>query len=169
MADANQPPNSQAPPCDVYLCIGEQITLHARYLTVGSPVGGVWFNLYNSNFYDPIYASRQLLLDTSASGDPFSFADLFLHGPETLTEFQSYRPPNIAELRAPVLLPGPYGTVASGRFLSLAYVPPGVGGASADSGRWCGPCLEPSPSSPHRSSSVGDRLKRQGCDHHGGW
>jgi hypothetical protein len=77
----------------VYLCIGEHITLHARDLTLGSPVGGVWFNLYNSNFYDPIYASRQLLLDTSAYGDPFSFADLFLHGPETLAEFQSYRPP----------------------------------------------------------------------------
>ena len=124
VVDANQPPDPQAPPCDVYLCIGEHITLHARYLTLGSPVGGVWFNLYNSNFYDPIYASRQLLLDTSASGDPFSFADLFLHGPETLAEFQSYRPPNIAELRDPVLLTGPNGTVASGRFLSLAYVPP---------------------------------------------
>jgi len=128
VVDANQPPNPQAPPCDVYLCVGEHITLHARDLTVGSPVGGVWFNLYNGNFYDPIYASRQLLLDTSASGDPFSFADLFLHGPETLTEFQSYRPPNIAELRDPVLLTGPNGTVASGRFLSLAYVPPGAPG-----------------------------------------
>jgi len=128
VVDANQPPNPQAPPCDVYLCIGEHITLHARDLTVGSPVNSVWFNLYNSNFYDPIYASRQLLLDTSASGDPFSFADLFLHGPETLTEFQSYRPPNIAELRDPVLLSGPNGTVASGRFLSLAYVPPGAPG-----------------------------------------
>ena len=126
--DANQPPDPQAPPCDVYLCIGEHITLHARDLTVGSPVSSVWFNLYNSNFYDPIFASRQLLLDTSASGDPFSFADLFLHGPETLTEFQSYRPPNIAELRDPVLLTGPNGTLASGRFLSLAYVPPGAPG-----------------------------------------
>jgi len=122
--DANQPPDPQAPPCDVYLCIGEHITLHARDLTVGSPVGSVWFNLYNSNFYDPIYASRQLLLDTSASGDPFSFADLFIHGPETLAEFQSYRPPNIMALRDPVMLEGPNGTVASGRFLSLAYVPP---------------------------------------------
>lgn len=121
--DANQPPNPQAPPCDVYLCIGEHITLRARVLTQDAAVSGVWFNLYNSNFYDPIFASRQLLLDTSASGDPVSFADLFLHGPETLAEFQSYRPPNIAELRDPVLLTGPNGTVASGRFLSLAYVP----------------------------------------------
>jgi hypothetical protein len=126
--DVNQPPNPQAPPCDEYLCVGEHITLHARDTTAGSPVSGVWFNLYNSNFYNPIYASRQLLLDTSASGDPFSFADLFLHGPETLAEFQSYRPPNIAELRDPVLLSGPSGTVASGRFLSLAYVPPAAPG-----------------------------------------
>jgi hypothetical protein len=124
VVDANQPPDPQAPPCDVYLCIGEHITLHARDLTVGSPVSSVWFNLYNSNFYDPIYASRQLLLDTSASGDPFSLADLFLHGPETLSEFQSYRKPNIMALRDPVMLEGPNGTVASGRFLSLAYVPP---------------------------------------------
>lgn len=128
VVDANQPPDPQAPPCDVFPCIGEHITLHARDLTPGAPVSSVWFNLYNSNFYQPIYASRQLLLDTSASGNPFSLADLFLHGPQTLTEFQSYRPPNIAELRDPVLLSGPSGTVASGRFLSLAYVPPTVPG-----------------------------------------
>ena len=126
--DANQPPNPQAPPCDVFLCIGEHITLHARDLSAGAPVSSVWFNLYNSNFYDPIYASRQLLLDTSASGDPFSFADLFLHGPETLAEFQSYRKPNIMALRDPVLLEGPNGTTGSGRFLSLAYVPPSAPG-----------------------------------------
>jgi hypothetical protein len=122
--DANQPPNPQAPPCDVYLCVGEHITLMARDHTAGAPVSAVWFNLYNSNFYNPIYAFRQLLLDTSASGDPFTFADLFLHGPQTLAEFQSYRTPNIAELRDPVMLTGPNGTVASGRFLSLAYVAP---------------------------------------------
>ncbi|MFN7899315.1 MAG: hypothetical protein ACK5N0_06560 [Synechococcaceae cyanobacterium] len=126
--DANQPPDPQAAPCDEYKCISEHITLHARDLTPGSPVASVWFNLYNSNFYEPIYAFRQLLLDTSASGNPFAFADLFLHGPQTLTEFQSYRPPNIVELRDPVLLTGPNGTSAAGRFLSLAYVPPGVPG-----------------------------------------
>jgi hypothetical protein len=68
------------------------------------------------------------VLDTSASGDPFSFADLFLNGPQTLTEFQSYRPPNIVELRDPVLMTGPHGTSAAGRFLSLADVPPGAPG-----------------------------------------
>ena len=88
----------------------------------------MWLNLYNGNFYEPIFASRQLLLDTSASGDPFTFADLFLHGPETLTEFQSYRTPNISELRDPVLFTGHNGTSAAGRFLSLAYVPPSTPG-----------------------------------------
>lgn len=162
--DANQPPDPQAPPCDVYLCIGEHITLHARDLTVGSPVSSVWFNLYNSNFYDPIYASRQLLLDTSASGDPFSLADLFLHGPETLSEFQSYRKPNIMALRDPVMIEGPNGTVASGRFLSLAYVPPvpaplpmlGLGAALGWSRRLRHRIAA-------RPQSAG--LKRQGCDH----
>jgi hypothetical protein len=122
--DANQPPPPNAPPCVDYPCIGEHITLMARDNTPGAPVSHVWLNLYNSNFYDPIYASRQLILDTSASGNPFSFADLFLHGPETLTEFKSYRTPNIAALRDPVMLDGPNGTVGSGRFISLAYVPP---------------------------------------------
>ncbi len=139
VVDANQPPDPQAPPCDVYPCIGEHITLRARVLAPDPPVTGLWFNLYNSNFYEPVYASRQLLLDTSASGNPFTFADLFLHGPETLAEFRSYRPPNIVELRDPVLMTGPSGTVASGRFLSLAYVQPvpaplpmlGVGAALA--------------------------------------
>jgi hypothetical protein len=41
VVDANQPSNPQAPLCDVYLCVGEHITFHARDLTVGSPVGGV--------------------------------------------------------------------------------------------------------------------------------
>jgi len=122
--DANEPPPPPTPPCDVYRCIGEHITLEARDDTAGSPVSRVWLNLYNSNFYDPIFASRQLILDTSASGDPFSFADLFVHGPETLAEFQSYRSPNIQALRDPVMFDGPNGTVGSGRFLSLAYVAP---------------------------------------------
>ena len=143
VVDANEPPPPPAPPCDVYPCIGEHVTLSTYNNTPGSPVTGVWLNLYNSNFYDPIYASRQLLLDTSASGDPFSFGDLFLHGPETLVEFQSYRTPNIANYRDPVMMTGPGGAVASGRFLSLAYVPPapaplpmlGVGAALAWSRR----------------------------------
>lgn len=124
VVDANEPPPPSAPPCDVYPCNGEHITLSARVNTPDSPVSAVWLNLYNSNFYDPVYASRQLIVDTSASGDPFSFADLFLHGPETLVEFQSYRNPNIENYRDPVMMTGPNGAVASGRFLSVAYVPP---------------------------------------------
>jgi hypothetical protein len=164
VVDANEPPPPPAPPCDIYPCIGEHITLAARDITPGSPVTGVWLNLYNSNFYDPIYASRQLLLDTSASGDPFSFADLFLHGPETLVEFQSYRTPDIQNYRDPVMMTGPNGTVASGRFLSLAYVQPvpaplpmlGVGAALAWSRRLR-----------RRISDLpqGTGLKRQICDH----
>ena len=143
VVDANEPPPPTAPPCNVYPCTGEHITLSARVNTPGFPVTAVWLNLYNSNFYDPVYASRQLILDTSASGDPFPFADLFLHGPETLVEFQSYRQPNIENYRDPVMMTGPGGAVASGRFLSLAYVQPaptplpvlGVGAALAWSRR----------------------------------
>lgn len=124
--DVNEPPDPQAPPCDTAPCINEHITLNVRDLTPGAPVFHVWFNLYNSNFYDPVYATRQLLLDTSTPTNGFSLADLFLHGPETLAEFRSYRQPNIAALRDGVLLDGPNGTVASGRFLSLSYVPPSV-------------------------------------------
>lgn len=124
VVDANEPPPPAAAPCDVYPCIGEHITLATRDTTAGSPVTGVWLNLYNSNFYEPIYASRQLLLDTSASGEPFSFDELFLHGPQTLSEFQSYRTPNIVNYRDAVMWTGPNGTVASGRFLNLAYVEP---------------------------------------------
>lgn len=163
--DANQPPDPQAPPCDVYPCIGEHITLMARDLTAGAPLSHVWFNLYNSNFYDPIYASRQLLLDTSASGNPFPFADLFLHGPETLTEFQSYRRPNIMELRDPVMFTGPNGTTASGRFLSLTYVPPAAPGPLPILGVGAG--LAWSRRVRRRISALpqGAGLKRQGCDH----
>lgn len=124
--DVNEPPDPQAPPCDTAPCINEHITLNVRDLTPGAPVFHVWFNLYNSNFYDPVYATRQLLLDTSTPSNGFTFADLFLHGPETLADFRSYRQPNIAALRDAVLLDGPNGTVASGRFLSLSYVPPSV-------------------------------------------
>ena len=143
VVDANEPPPPPNPFCATDPCIGEHITFAARDYTPGSPVTGVWLNLYNSNFYDPIYATRQLLLDISASGDPFSFADLFLHGPETLVEFQSYRQPNIENYRDPVMMTGPNGAVASGRFINLAYVPPapaplpmlGVGAALAWSRR----------------------------------
>jgi hypothetical protein len=163
--DANQPPNPQAPPCDVYPCIGEHITLESRVNTPGSPVSRVWLNLYNSNFYEPIFASRQLLLDTSASGDPFTFADLFLHGPETLTEFQSYRPPNITELRDPVLFTGPNGTSAAGRFLSLAYVPPSAPGPLPMMGVAAGLAWSRRLRQRTSAPSRGTVSNRQSCNH----
>jgi hypothetical protein len=69
-------------------------------------------------------ATRQLLLDTSASGSDFAFEDLFFRGPASLAEFRSYRTPNFMALRDGVFLDGPGGSLASGRFLSLAYVTP---------------------------------------------
>jgi hypothetical protein len=127
-------------------------------------VSGIWFNVCNNNFYNLIYTSRQLLVDTGSSGDPFSFADLFLHGPETLIESQSYRPPNIAQLPDHILLTGPISTVASGRIVSLAYVPPapaplpilGVGAGLAWSRRLRRRIV---------ALPQGAGLKRQGCDH----
>lgn len=132
--DVNQPPNTPLPPCDVTPCINEHITLEMKGIT-GSPITEVWFNFYNSTFYNPTFATRQLLLDTSGDPSaPFSFQDLFLKGPQTLAEFQSYRTPEFANLTDGVLLSGPNGTVASGRFLRLEAVPaplPLLGGGVA--------------------------------------
>ncbi|MEB3335494.1 MAG: hypothetical protein VKP70_10980 [Cyanobacteriota bacterium] len=123
VVDVNQPPNPQAFPCDTGPCINEHITLEMRNTEVGSPLKSVWFNLYNSTFYGPTHATRQLLLDVSQPDQGFRFQDLFIHGPSTLEEFTSYRDPNFSNLRDGVLLEGPNGTVASGRFLSLHAVP----------------------------------------------
>ncbi|MFN9630873.1 MAG: hypothetical protein ACK59A_11690 [Cyanobacteriota bacterium] len=123
VVDVNQPPNPQAPPCDVSPCINEHVTLEMRQTDAGSPLKSVWFNLYNNTFYQPTYATRQLLLDVSQPDQSFRFQELFLHGPDTLAEFTSYREPNFSNLRDGVLLEGPNGTVASGRFLSLQAVP----------------------------------------------
>ncbi|MEB3255621.1 MAG: hypothetical protein VKJ05_04440 [Synechococcaceae cyanobacterium] len=123
VVDVNQPPNPQNPPCDTSPCINEHITLEMRNTTPDSPIRAVWFNLYNSTFYNPIYADRQLLLDTSQPDREFHWQDLFLHGPQTLTGFLSTRTPDFSNLKDGVLLEGPNGTVASGRFLSLSVVP----------------------------------------------
>ncbi|MFM7640808.1 MAG: hypothetical protein ACKO45_04575 [Cyanobium sp.] len=131
VVDVNQPPPTLKPPCDVSPCINEHITLKMRGIP-GSPITEVWFNLYNSTFYNPTYASRQLLLDVSDGITTFRFEDLFIHGPETLQEFQSYRTPDFSNLTDAVLFSGPAGTVASGRFLRLEAVPaplPLLGGA----------------------------------------
>ena len=88
-----------------------------------SPIKQVFFNLYNSTFYNPIYANRQLLLDTSQPGQNFRFQDLFLHGSRTLTEFQSYRTPDVSNLNDGVIFEGHGGQVASGRSLQLSVAP----------------------------------------------
>jgi hypothetical protein len=134
VVDANQPPPPQNFPCDTSPCINEHITLEIRNSTLGSPITDVFFNLYNSTLYDPVYATRQLLLDVSQPGADIRFQDLFLHGPNTLQEFLSYRTPSFSNLIDPVILSGPAGTVASGRFLRLEAVPaplPLLGGAAA--------------------------------------
>lgn len=134
VVDVNQPPPPQNPPCDISPCINEHITLEIRNTTPGSPITDVFFNLYNSTLYEPVYATRQLLLDVSQPGTDFSFQELFLHGPDTLQEFLSYRTPTVSNLIDPVILSGPAGTVASGRFLRLEAVPaplPLLGGAAA--------------------------------------
>jgi hypothetical protein len=124
VVDANQPPNPQADPCVDAPCHGEHVTLSIRDLTPGAPIEGIWFNLYNSNFYEPVYATRQLILDTSTPDNGFRFIDLFLKGPKTLADFKSYRTPDFKALVDGVFFDGPNGTLASGRFLDLQYVPP---------------------------------------------
>ncbi|MEB3168097.1 MAG: hypothetical protein VKK97_05120 [Synechococcaceae cyanobacterium] len=46
-------------------------------IAAGAPFSQVYLNLYNGTLYDNP-STRQLLLDTSASGLPTTFADLFL-------------------------------------------------------------------------------------------
>lgn len=121
--DANQPPDPQAPPCNIYPCVSEHVNLSIRPDTPGAPLEVIWFNLYNSNFYNPPFAVRQYLLDTSTPDNGFRFVDLFLKGPQTLAEFMSYRTPEFKALVDGVMFDGPNGTLASGRFLSLQYVP----------------------------------------------
>jgi hypothetical protein len=124
VVDANQPPDPQAFPCIDAPCHGEHVSLSIRDLTPGAPVEAIWFNLYNSNFYNPVYATRQLILDTSTPTNGFRFVDLFLKGPKTLADFKSYRTPDFKALVDGVFFDGPNGTLASGRFLDLQYVPP---------------------------------------------
>lgn len=124
VVDVNQPPDPQAPPCDSAPCHNEHVTLSIRDLTPGAPIESVWFNLYNSNFYDAPYATRQLILDTSTPSNGFRFVDLFLKGPRTLDQFKSYRMPDFKALVDGIFFDGPNGTLASGRFLGLQYVPP---------------------------------------------
>ncbi|MEB3317649.1 MAG: hypothetical protein VKO39_05855 [Cyanobacteriota bacterium] len=123
VVDVNQPPPPRFSPCDSSPCVNEHIMLNMRSSDAAYPIREIYFNLYNSSFYNAPYASRQLLLDVSQPGDSFTFQDLFLHGPETLHDFMSQRDPSGANLVDGVLLAGPGGTLASGRFLQLRAVP----------------------------------------------
>jgi hypothetical protein len=90
----------------------------------GTPFSYVYINLYNGSLYtNP--SARQLLLDFSA-GYPMSYADLFLHGPETMQDFRSERDAEATALVDGIFLEGlpGSGALASGQGVTLDYVPP---------------------------------------------
>lgn len=124
--DANQPPDPDPVLCGINPCANEHFHLQMTSESGSGPVHLIFFNFYNSTMFFP-NGTRQLILDTSQPGSDFSLEDLFLHGPETLAEFRSYRTPNFQGLVDGVMLTGPSGSVASGRFSTLAYVPPAPG------------------------------------------
>lgn len=93
-------------------------------LAAGAPFSHVYINLYNGTLYtNP--SSRQLLLDES-SGFPTTFADIFIHGPQTMAEFLGERDANAEALVDGIFLEGRVGsgTLASGQGVTLEYVPP---------------------------------------------
>jgi len=112
------------PYCDAAPSLTEHLNLSIRDLTPSALFRSLYFNFHKSWLCEPDLAKRQLLLDTGASGVDFSFENLFISGPATLADSRSYRTPNLAVLRDGVFIDGPGGSVASSRFLSLAYVPP---------------------------------------------
>jgi hypothetical protein len=114
--DANPPATGD--PLDF---MNEHLTVSIGVETPGSVLHRIYFNLYNSTFYEP-YATRQLWLDTSTADNGFTLSDLFLHGMETLTEFRSLRGNTNFELRDSVFMDGGIYT-GSGTVQSLAVVP----------------------------------------------
>ena len=121
--DANQPPDPDPVLCGINPCANEHFHLQMSSEKTDDLVHLIFFNLYNSTMFFP-NGTRQLILDTSQPGVDFSLEDLFLHGPETLAEFRSYRMPEFKALVDGVMFTGPGGSVASGRLSTLAYVPP---------------------------------------------
>ena len=101
--------------------MNEHLTIDIPVLTVGSPVQRVYFNLYNSALYSP-NATRQLWLDTSTSTNGFTLSDLFLHGMDTLSEFNSIRTPQSAALVDSVFLEA-HPDFGSGTVQDLNAVP----------------------------------------------
>lgn len=89
----------------------------------GTPFSYVYINLYNGSLYtNP--ATAQLLLDYSA-GYPMTYAELFLHGPETMQDFRGERDAEATALVDGIFLEGLVGSgqLASGQGVTLDYVP----------------------------------------------
>ena len=114
--DVNTNPDPLVPP------MNEHLTIDIPVATPGAVVTRVFFNLYNSMLYSPD-ALRQLWLDTSTPANGFTLSDLFLHGMETLPEFQSIWPPTSMALVDSVFLFGESGTFGSGTVDNLSAVP----------------------------------------------
>lgn len=106
----------------------EKLTLRLKVspesLAAGATFRWVYLNLYNGTLYDNP-SSRQLLLDTSSSPTGMTFAELFLHGPQTMDEFLSTRDPNLEAFVDGVFIEGLSGSgqLASGYGVTLEHVP----------------------------------------------
>lgn len=100
------------------------IEVSSASLAAGAPFQFVVLNLYNGTLYDPP-ATRQIWIDESASGNPTSFADFFLHGTRTLEEFRGSVPANADNARDGIFLEGLPGSgqLASGEGVTLSAVP----------------------------------------------
>jgi hypothetical protein len=100
------------------------ITVSDDSLTAGAPYQFVVLNLYNGTLFDPP-ATRQLWVDESASGQPTSFADFFLHGSKTLEEFRGAVPANADTARDGIFLEGLSGSgqLSSGAGVTMTAVP----------------------------------------------
>jgi len=91
-------------------------------IDAGAPFSRININLYNGTLYDNP-STRQLLLDESA-GLPISFADLFLHGPQTIEEFRGQRDIEVEALVDSIFIEGLFGSgqLASGQGVTLQAV-----------------------------------------------
>lgn len=96
-------------------------------LALGTPFSHININLYNGTLYLPS-SNRQLLFDFSG-GFPMTFAELFLHGPQTLEDFQGQRDVEVAALADGFFIDGlvASGQLAIGNAVSLLYLPPAPG------------------------------------------
>ena len=120
--DVNPPASSD--PLDL---MNEHLTVSIGVVTADSPLHRIYLNFYNSTFHPPD-ATRPLWLDASTPSNGFTLDDLFLHGMDTLTEFESIKPWEGKSLVDSVFLDGGagspnFGTWGSGTVQSLTVVP----------------------------------------------